>query len=170
MVEMVETANILNHAPAAACSFWMRSERRRAPTTGWRSPGLWWSTFTITRTRAKTLFATHYHELTDLAERLPHVVNTMWQSTTAAMGGCGLSAAHHSGRADRSYGVHVAHGRAAGSGGQPRRRNPFDLERSGGGPKRLHEAETARSKAAAGVALCRLASGSRGAARLTSMR
>jgi len=56
---------------------------------------------------AKTLFATHYHELVDLAQHLPRVRN------------CNVAVAEEAGRivflrrivpggADRSYGVHVA--------------------------------------------------------------
>ncbi len=102
--------------------------------------------------RAKTLFATHYHELTDLAERLPHVVN---YNVAVDDSGNGRDVVFLRriipGRADRSYGVHVA--RMAGLPAAAVNRAEeilSDLERSGAaGPKRLHEAETARGKAAA---------------------
>jgi DNA mismatch repair protein MutS len=59
------------------------------------------------RLGAKTLFATHYHELTDLAERLPHVCNF---NVSVAEQGDKVVFLHKivPGPADRSYGVHVA--------------------------------------------------------------
>ncbi|MEZ4639438.1 MAG: hypothetical protein R2856_31510 [Caldilineaceae bacterium] len=48
MVEMVETANILDHV-LAACSCWTRSGAAPAPTTVSPSPGPWWNTSTTTR-------------------------------------------------------------------------------------------------------------------------
>jgi DNA mismatch repair protein MutS len=57
--------------------------------------------------RARTLFATHYHELTALAERLPHVVN---QHVAVAEQGDSVVFLHEirPGGADKSYGIHVA--------------------------------------------------------------
>jgi len=87
--------------------------------------------------RAKTLFATHYHELTDLAERLPHVVNF---NVAVAEQGDKVVFLHKiaPGAADRSYGVHVAQ-----LAGLPRpvvaraREILADLEASGAaGPRR----------------------------------
>jgi DNA mismatch repair protein MutS len=59
------------------------------------------------RARPKTLFATHYHELTDLADGVPGVVNAHvavqeWKDDIVFL---------HKikpGRSDRSYGIHVA--------------------------------------------------------------
>jgi DNA mismatch repair protein MutS len=53
------------------------------------------------------LFATHFHELTDLAERLPHVSNF---NISVAEQGDTVVFLHKiaPGAADRSYGVHVA--------------------------------------------------------------
>ncbi|MCX7671027.1 MAG: DNA mismatch repair protein MutS, partial [Anaerolineae bacterium] len=76
MVEMVETANILHHATNRSLLILDEIGRGTSTYDGLaiagavveyihNHPGL----------RARTLFATHYHELTDLAERLPHVVN-----------------------------------------------------------------------------------------------
>ena len=108
MVEMIETANILNHATER--SLLILDEIGRGTSTydglaiAWavvehihNSPSL----------RAKTQFATHYHELTDLAERLPQVVNY-----NVAVDDSGDDVVFLRrilpGRADRSYGVHVA--------------------------------------------------------------
>jgi DNA mismatch repair protein MutS len=59
------------------------------------------------RLRAKTLFATHYHELTELAQRLPHVVN---YNVAVAEQGDTVVFLHKivPGAADKSYGIHVA--------------------------------------------------------------
>ncbi len=59
------------------------------------------------RIRAKTIFATHYHELTTLAERLPRVAN--YNVSVAEQGGKVIFL--HKivpGASDRSYGIHVA--------------------------------------------------------------
>jgi DNA mismatch repair protein MutS len=57
--------------------------------------------------RARTLFATHYHELTEMAERLPAVRN---YSLTVVEEGNQVVFLHQvePGGADRSYGIHVA--------------------------------------------------------------
>ena len=72
-----------------------------------RSPGRWWNISTTTRSlRAKTLFATHYHELTQLAELLPGVRNY----NVAVSEADGRVVFLHKivpGGADRSYGIHV---------------------------------------------------------------
>lgn len=59
------------------------------------------------RIRSKTIFATHYHELTTLAQRLPRVVNY----NVAVAEQHGKIVFLHTiapGAADRSYGIHVA--------------------------------------------------------------
>jgi DNA mismatch repair protein MutS len=57
--------------------------------------------------RAKTLFATHYHELTELARTLPHVRN---YNVAVTEEGSKVIFLHRivPGGADRSYGIHVA--------------------------------------------------------------
>ena len=59
------------------------------------------------RARPKTLFATHYHELTDLADALPGVVNA---HVTAREWKDEIVFLHKilPGRSDRSYGIQVA--------------------------------------------------------------
>ena len=66
------------------------------------------STYTATRAwDAKTLFATHYHELTQLAEHLPRVRN--YNVAVSEDGGSIVFLRRIApGGADRSYGIHVA--------------------------------------------------------------
>ncbi len=59
------------------------------------------------RTRAKTLFATHYHELTELAEQLDGVRNLKVAVKEAGDHIIFLRKVEP-GKADRSYGIEVA--------------------------------------------------------------
>ncbi len=108
MVEMVETANILHHATSR--SLLILDEIGRGTST-YDGLAIAWAVVEYIHNhpglRAKTLFATHYHELTDLAERLPHVVNF---NVAVAEQGDTVAFLHQivPGAADRSYGVHVA--------------------------------------------------------------
>jgi DNA mismatch repair protein MutS len=108
MVEMVETANILHHATSR--SLLILDEIGRGTST-YDGLAIAWAVIEYIHNhpglRAKTLFATHYHELTDLAERLPHVVNF---NVAVAEQGETVAFLHKiiPGAADRSYGVHVA--------------------------------------------------------------
>lgn len=158
MVEMVETANILNHASSR--SLLVLDEIGRGTST-YDGLSIAWAVIEYVHNhpelRAKTLFATHYHELTDLAERLPHVVN---YNVAVDDSGDGEDVIFLRriipGKADRSYGVHVA--RLAGLPGAVINRAEeilSDLERSGAaGPKRLFEPESKRgAKAALQVSL-----------------
>jgi DNA mismatch repair protein MutS len=74
MVEMCETANILNNATAA--SLVVLDEIGRGTST-FDGLSLAWSILEHLHNQvgAKTLFATHYHELTELAGRLPRLRN-----------------------------------------------------------------------------------------------
>lgn len=74
MVEMCETANILNNASAQ--SLIILDEIGRGTST-FDGLSLAWSLveFLHNQVGAKTLFATHYHELTELAGRLARVKN-----------------------------------------------------------------------------------------------
>ena len=109
----------------AAWSSSTRSAAARRPSTASASPGRSPSTSRRTRSaRPKTIFATHYHELTDLADALPgvanfHVVVREWKDDLV------LLRKVVPGRADRSYGIQVA--RLAGlppAGRRARARDP----------------------------------------------
>jgi len=106
MVEMVETAAILNQASERSLVILDEIGRGTATFDGL---AIAWATVehlnAVNKSRA--LFATHYHELTALAERLDHVAcSTMrvkeWKDTIVFL--------HEvaPGAADRSYGIHVA--------------------------------------------------------------
>ncbi len=74
MVEMTETANILNNATAR--SLIVLDEIGRGTST-FDGLSLAWSIveYLHNQVGAKTLFATHYHELTELSARLPRIKN-----------------------------------------------------------------------------------------------
>jgi DNA mismatch repair protein MutS len=108
MVEMVEAANILHHATHRSLIIF--DELGRGTST-YDGLSIAWAVVEYIhnhpRLRAKTLFATHYHELTELAERLPHVVN---YNVAVAEQGDSVVFLHRimPGAADKSYGIHVA--------------------------------------------------------------
>ena len=108
MVEMVETANILHHATDK--SLLILDEIGRGTST-YDGISIAWATVehihNHPRLRAKTLFATHYHELTELAELLPRVHN---YNVAVSEEGDDVVFLHRivPGGADRSYGIHVA--------------------------------------------------------------
>jgi len=110
MVEMVETANILHHATQR--SLLVLDEIGRGTST-YDGLSLAWAIIEYVhshpRLRAKTLFATHYHELTDLANLLPGVRN--YNVAVAEDDAADTVVFLHRivpGGADRSYGIHVA--------------------------------------------------------------
>src|SRR5205823_8399579 len=74
MMEMTETATILNTATPQ--SLILLDESGRGTST-YDGLAIAWATieYLHARTRAKTLFAMHYHELTELATRLSGVQN-----------------------------------------------------------------------------------------------
>jgi len=107
MVEMVETANILHHATNR--SLLILDEIGRGTST-YDGVSIAWAVVEYLhnhpRLRSKTLFATHYHELTQLAELLPGVRNY----NVAVSEADGQVVFLHQiipGGADRSYGIHV---------------------------------------------------------------
>jgi DNA mismatch repair protein MutS len=108
MVEMQETAQILNGATSRSLIVLDEIGRGTATFDGL---SIAWAVAehlaTNERARPKTLFATHYHELTDLADGVPGVVNAHvaareWKDEIIFL---------HKilpGRSDRSYGIQVA--------------------------------------------------------------
>src|SRR5208337_1981724 len=106
MVEMVETAAILNQAGERALVILDEIGRGTATFDGL---SIAWATIEHLHetNRCRALFATHFHELTALAARLPRLFNaTMrvkeWQAEVVFL--------HEvvAGAADRSYGIQVA--------------------------------------------------------------
>ncbi len=106
MVEMVETAAILNQATERSLVILDEIGRGTATFDGL---SIAWATVEYLHgvTKARSLFATHYHELTALARRLDDIANvTMdvaeWQDSIVFL--------HKvkAGAADRSYGIQVA--------------------------------------------------------------
>jgi len=107
MVEMVEMANILHHATNR--SLLILDEIGRGTST-YDGVSIAWAVVEYIHNhpslRAKTLFATHYHELTQLAELLPGVSNYNVAVSEAANQVVFLHTIVPGG-ADRSYGIHV---------------------------------------------------------------
>src|SRR5438270_1718877 len=106
MVEMVETAAILNQATARSLVILDEIGRGTATFDGL---SIAWATMEHLHetNRARALFATHFHELTELAKQLPRVTNltmrvTDWNGEVVFL--------HEvlPGAADRSYGIQVA--------------------------------------------------------------
>lgn len=106
MVEMTETARILNNA---TCHSLVILDEIGRGTSTYDGVSLAWAIIEHIHDRigCRTLFATHYHELTDLASSLPAVKNLNvavkeWQDSIAFL--------HKivDGAADKSYGIHVA--------------------------------------------------------------
>lgn len=106
MVEMTETARILN--TASARSLVILDEIGRGTST-YDGISLAWAVteFLHDSIQCRTLFATHYHELTDLTATLKHASN--WNVAVHEQGD-GIVFLHRivEGSADKSYGIHVA--------------------------------------------------------------
>lgn len=108
MVEMIETANILRNASPR--SLVLLDEIGRGTSTFDGLSIAWAITETLhdePRRAAKTLFATHYHELTRLIDDLPHAANFQ---VSVREEGKKLLFLHKiiPGACDSSYGIHVA--------------------------------------------------------------
>jgi DNA mismatch repair protein MutS len=108
MVEMIEAANILNHATTR--SLLVLDEIGRGTST-YDGLSIAWAVVEYIHNhpdlRGRTLFATHFHELTQLADLLPGIRNY----NVAVSEADGVVVFLHkiiSGGADRSYGIHVA--------------------------------------------------------------
>ncbi|MBM4007352.1 MAG: DNA mismatch repair protein MutS [Planctomycetes bacterium] len=105
MVEMLETARILHQASER--SLVVMDEIGRGTSTLDGLSLAWSIAEQLAARGCRTLFATHYHEITSLSDRLPrvrnlHVTVREWED--------GIVFLHRieAGRADRSYGIHVA--------------------------------------------------------------
>ncbi len=105
MVEMSETANILHHATQRTLV--VLDEIGRGTSTYDGLSLAWAITEWLATRRTRTLFATHYHELTLLADQDASITNLQvavreWKDEVVFL--------HRieAGRADRSYGIHVA--------------------------------------------------------------
>ena len=106
MVEMVETASILNQATLR--SFVVLDEIGRGTAT-FDGLSIAWATLEYLHevNRSRVLFATHYHELTALADKLEAAANATvevkeWRDEIVFLYRVVMGAA------DRSYGIHVA--------------------------------------------------------------
>jgi DNA mismatch repair protein MutS len=106
MVEMAETANICNHATRR--SLVILDEVGRGTST-FDGVAIAWSVteYLAQVTRCRTLFATHYHELTALADEVRGVFNLC---VAVEEWGDDIVFLHRiqEGGTDRSYGIHVA--------------------------------------------------------------
>jgi DNA mismatch repair protein MutS len=122
MVEMVETAEILHHATPR--SLLILDEIGRGTST-YDGLSLAWAILEYLhnhpRLKPRTLFATHYHELTGLADLLPLIVNYNVAAVKERKGDGGANGEANGeeesliflhqlqrGAADESYGIHVA--------------------------------------------------------------
>jgi len=105
MVEMVESANILNHATAR--SLVILDEVGRGTSTYDGLAIAWAMVEYLAAVGSKTMFATHYHQLNALSDQIPSISNfrvsveeigdeVVWTHRVLAGG------------TDRSYGIHVA--------------------------------------------------------------
>lgn len=105
MVEMIETANILNNATER--SLVILDEIGRGTSTFDGMALAWAVAERIVQMKTRALFATHFHQLTDMATQYHGVKNV---HTLAKETGDTIIFLHKvvDGGTDRSYGVHVA--------------------------------------------------------------
>lgn len=105
MVEMTETANICHHATPGSLVIFDEIGRGTSTLDGLSLA--WAIAEFLAQRRCRTLFATHYHEITQLAEHYDNIINLNvsvreWQDQIVFL--------HRilPGATDRSYGIHVA--------------------------------------------------------------
>jgi DNA mismatch repair protein MutS len=108
MIEMVETANILNNATSKSLIILDEIGRGTSTYDGLSiAQAVAEYIHNHPRLGAKTLFATHYHELVELANFLPRVKN--YSIAVSEEGGKVVFLRKIvPGGADKSYGIHVA--------------------------------------------------------------
>ncbi len=105
MVEMLETSSILNNATRQ--SLVILDEIGRGTSTFDGMSIAWAVCEYLAMKGCKTLFATHYHELTDLADKYPTIKN-LCVKVTEYEGEIIFLHQIVPGRVDKSYGIHVA--------------------------------------------------------------
>lgn len=107
MVEMVETAHILHHATPK--SLVIMDEIGRGTST-YDGISIAWAVAThlVTHTKAKTLFATHYHELQALEQLHPHKIQNYHMAVVKESSGPVFLHTLLPGGATSSYGIDVA--------------------------------------------------------------
>lgn len=105
MVEMIETANILNNATER--SLVILDEIGRGTSTFDGMALAWAVAERIVQMKTRSLFATHFHQLTDMASQYHGVKNV---HTLAKESGDTIVFLHkvEDGGTDKSYGIHVA--------------------------------------------------------------
>lgn len=106
MVEMVEVANILHNASKNSLVI-LDEIGRGTSTFDGLSIARAVSEYLVEKTLARTLFATHYHELTSLADQWPGIVNLSVSVKETGDTVVFLKKVLP-GKADKSYGIHVA--------------------------------------------------------------
>jgi len=111
MVEMIETANILNHADRS--SLVILDEIGRGTSTLDGLSLAWAICEWLAEHTPRTLFATHYHEITELEDRLENQIKNLHVAVrewTTEDGQQEIAFLHsiRAGKADQSYGIHVA--------------------------------------------------------------
>jgi len=152
MVEMIETSNILHHATPR--SLLVLDEIGRGTST-YDGVSIAWAIAEYIHNHpslgAKTIFATHYHELVQLAEHLPRVRNYN-VVVDEDSGKVRLLHRIAPGGADKSYGIHVA--KLAGLPRAVVNRAEGVLERlEASAPGQVRMTHTARSEAAGQLSL-----------------
>ncbi len=112
MVEMSELAHLLHYADER--SLVILDEIGRGTST-YDGMSVAWATleWICSRTRSRTLFATHYHELTRLVERLPELRNAHMAVDASAKSASGEQTLRFlyqlkDGPTNESFGIHVA--------------------------------------------------------------
>jgi DNA mismatch repair protein MutS len=110
MVEMTETANILNNATPR--SLIVLDEIGRGTST-YDGISVAWATleYICSEIKARTLFATHYHELTKLSQSIPRLANAHMAVESEGTGAAAQFRFLYvlkEGPANESIGIHVA--------------------------------------------------------------
>jgi len=107
MVEMTELAHLLHHATEK--SLVILDEIGRGTST-YDGMSVAWATleWICSKIRSRTLFATHYHELTRLVERLPQLKNTHMAVDSTSAGDLRFLYQLKEGPTNESFGIHVA--------------------------------------------------------------